>query len=286
MRTPLRYPGGKSKFSPIFSEFIRKEGIKDAVFVEPFCGGAGAAINLLLNGEVRDIYLNDIDKGVYAFWHTVLRNPERMIKKIQGTDITLREFDKQHLVQEKTETANLFTLGFSTFFLNRTAYSGVITAGPIGGREQSSRYKVDCRFNKENLIKRIRLIAEKREHVHIFNEDAENFLKLPAIQKLPKSRTVFYVDPPYFEKGVYLYKSKYRLEDHENLERTLRDMDSHIFVSYDDCEEIRGIYASWDSRSMTVPHFAGKYKRGKEIMFRKVAGSGKQGRARKKTWHD
>ena len=269
MKTPLRYPGGKAKFAPYFSNFIDEMGIKDAIFVEPFCGGAGAAIKLLLARKVKKIYINDFDRSIYAFWHTILNDSEKIIKKIRRAPVTIEQFDKQRLIQKRKDSVDLFTLGFSTFFLNRTAFSGVLTGGPIGGRAQNGPYMLGCRFNKEDLIQRIRLLSRHKKQIKIFNKDAIDFLTVFVIKKLPKSKTIFYIDPPYFEKGVYLYKNSYSTENHKVLESTLRETKKTIFVSYDNRKEIKEIYSSWQSHLVDVPHFAGKYKLAKEIIFYK-----------------
>ena len=69
----------------------------------------------------------------------------------------MKEWEKQKRIYENTRSE--FLLGFATFFLNRTNYSGVITGGPIGGFEQKGQWKIDARFNKKSLIDRIERIS-------------------------------------------------------------------------------------------------------------------------------
>ena len=267
MKTPLRYPGGKAKFAKYFAGILKDKDVQSPIFVEPYCGGAGAAIVLLLSGLVRKIYLNDVDRSIYAFWHSVLHDSERLVRKIQRTPITLDEFDKQKSIQKRKADADLFVLGFSTLFLNRTTFSGIISGGPIGGRRQVSQYKLDCRFNKEDIIERIRNIAKHKKNIRIFNKDAEKFLRLPTMVNLPKEKAIFYIDPPYLQKGVLLYQNNYLIEDHEKIEKFLREYDKDVYVSYDDCKDIREIYAAWDTKKMRVPHCAGQFKVGRELML-------------------
>ena len=241
--------------------------MQNPIFVEPYCGGAGAAMKLLLSGMVEKIYLNDIDRSIYAFWHSVLNENEQLVRKIMGTLITLDEFDRQKVVQSKKDSVDLFTLGFSTLFLNRTTFSGVISGGPIGGRKQSSMYSLDCRFNQREIAERIQRIGKYEKQIRIFNKDAEDFLNLRTISNLPKKRTIFYADPPYVKKGSFLYLNTYDLEDHARIEKLLRGYNKHIYVSYDDCEEIQRIYNQWDKQKITMPHCAGTFKMGKEIIL-------------------
>ncbi len=267
MKTPLRYPGGKAKFFNYFVALLESKNVQNPIFVEPYCGGAGAAIKLLLTGKVKAIYLNDADRSIYAFWHAVLNDCDRLVRKMYRTPVTLDTFDKQKDVQARKGAVSLFDLGFSTLFLNRTAFSGVISGGPIGGRKQTSKYRLDCRFNKKNIAERIRDIARHKGSIEIFNKDAEDFLRLSRIEKLPKEKTIFYMDPPYFEKGVLLYQNNYLLEDHKRIERFLRNYDKNVYVSYDDCKEIRKIYAVWNKNRVKVPHCAGRFKMGQEVIL-------------------
>ena len=69
--SPLRYPGGKSKLTDFVSHTLEINSIKNSIYCEPFCGGAGVAINLLLKNKVDKIILNDYDIGIYSFWKAV-----------------------------------------------------------------------------------------------------------------------------------------------------------------------------------------------------------------------
>ena len=268
-KSPLRYPGGKAKFAKYFADIISEKGMQNSNFVEPYCGGAGAAVKLLLSGVVKKIYLNDIDRSIYAFWHSVLNENKRLAQKIKRTAITLDEFDKQKSIQTRKDKVGLFTLGFSTLFLNRTAFSGIISGGPIGGRKQLGPYPLDCRFNKLEILKRVQNIGEYKKNIRIFNKDAKDFLNLPTIRKLPKEETIFYIDPPYFGKGPLLYWNTYTIEGHEDIEKLLRKYKKYIYISYDNCPEIQNIYNNrrWKKRKINIPHCAGKFKVGKEIIL-------------------
>lgn len=65
--SPLRYPGGKGKLAPFMEYMIIQLGHRGGTYIEPFAGGAGIAIELLLNGVVNQIVINDYDKGIWSF---------------------------------------------------------------------------------------------------------------------------------------------------------------------------------------------------------------------------
>ncbi|HHJ8567820.1 TPA: DNA adenine methylase, partial [Streptococcus pyogenes] len=195
--SPLRYPGGKSQVYDYVRELVIAN---DAItYIEPYMGGMGIALKLLLNNNVHKIMVNDYDKAIYAFWYSVLNYTEQLIEKINTTPITIDEWKLQREVQKnKNNCDDLLTLGFSTLFLNRTNRSGIIKAGVIGGLKQDGNYKLDCRFNKEKTIKKIKLIASYKKQIKLYNMDAEKFIRL-NITKTKNSFTFF--DPPYYTKG-------------------------------------------------------------------------------------
>ena len=165
--SPLRYPGGKNKLSAFLAKICVDNNI-NGHYVEPYSGGASVALFLLLEGFVSDITINDKDRSIYAFWHSVLNKTTQLCERIENTEITVTEWNKQREIQNRKETADLLELGFSTFFLNRTNRSGIINAGIIGGKEQNGNYLMDCRFNKSELIQRIKIIAKRKKNIRLY----------------------------------------------------------------------------------------------------------------------
>lgn len=238
--SPLRYPGGKSCLYGLMSELLIRNKQDRLEYAEPFAGGAGLALHLLYDGLVSNIHINDIDVGIWSFWNSVLNETEALVSLIESTEVTMEEWYKQKKIVTES-TKDTLTLGFATFFLNRTNRSGIIKkAGVIGGYKQLGNYKLDCRFNKENLIHRIRRVAKYRNRIFLTNLDAVDFLenKEGCI-----SQSAFYcIDPPYFEKGAGLYTNFYEKEDHAELSEAVMRLKSRWIVTYDNAEEIRRLY--------------------------------------------
>lgn len=93
--SPLRYPGGKSRLAGFIRLVIQNLNIDDCTYVEPFAGGAGVALSLLLDGTVNRVVINDYDKAVYSFWRAVKNEPAELIKRIASTSITIDEWHRQ-----------------------------------------------------------------------------------------------------------------------------------------------------------------------------------------------
>ena len=138
--SPLRYPGGKGKVAGFFHAIIEENSLHDGIYVEPYAGGASVALSLLFNEYVSSIVINDMDRSIYALWHTILNKNDEFCKKISKTKVNLNVWKECKLIQKRKKRARLFDLGFSTFFLNRTNRSGIIKVGIIGCKAQKGNH--------------------------------------------------------------------------------------------------------------------------------------------------
>ena len=150
--SPLRYPGGKAALAPFLGETITLNGLSGCTYFEPFAGGAGTALQLLRNGVVSEVHINDIDPCIVAFWRSVLGEPERFADAIMSAKLDVDEWKRQRGIYKSQDASKQFDLGFATFYLNRCNRSGVLSgAAPIGGYEQTGKWKIDARFYRESL---------------------------------------------------------------------------------------------------------------------------------------
>lgn len=238
--TPLRYPGGKTQLTPFVIDVLKANGLCSGEYCEPFAGGAGIACSLLFGGYVTRIHINDLDPSIYAFWWSVLNETDRFCDRIETVSLSVSTWRRQRAIQ-RTETRDLFALGFSTFFLNRTNRSGIIDAGVIGGLQQNGNYLIDCRFNREELARKVRRIAEHAEQIALTNLDGKELLRRINRRSNVESLLVN-IDPPYFLKGRELYKNWYTAKDHALLAGVLEQLRPRWMVTYDDTPETRSLY--------------------------------------------
>jgi DNA adenine methylase len=263
--SPLRYPGGKSCLYDLTGHILRLNNLERAHYAEPYAGGAGLALSLLFGGRVSDIHLNDIDRSIWAFWHSVLHETEGLVEKIATVPVDMDQWHRQRQVYLNPSDYDDLTLGFSTFFLNRTNRSGIIKgAGVIGGLEQTGNYKIDCRFNRPDLAKRIRRIAKYRARIHIHRTDALLFIEEMDSQ-LPR-RSFFCIDPPYFNKGSSLYTSFYNPADHLAVSQAVIGLDRPWILTYDNTPEISHLYKARRQFSFDVSYSVQTKRIGTELL--------------------
>ncbi|ANN70640.1 DNA adenine methylase [Bordetella bronchialis] len=261
--TPLRYPGGKSQLAPFVVELMRANGLLGGVYVEPFAGGAGIAWKLLFDGYTSEVWINDIDPAIHAFWYCVLHRTEELCKKIESTEVTIDEWHRQRHLQASARPQSL-ALGFSTFFLNRTNRSGILKAGVIGGLAQAGDWKLDCRFKKEDLIEKIRRIALYKEQITLTRQDASTYLS-STVKTLPR-HALINIDPPYYRKGPELYCSFYEHADHKRLAQTIRKLRRPWMLTYDDAPEIRALYRGLPATTKELTYYAQVKRTGIELL--------------------
>ena len=262
--TPLRYPGGKGRLTQFVADLIETNNLSGCHYVEPYAGGAGIAITLLFLEYASHIHLNDVNKSVFAFWHSVLKEPDALCRLVRDTVPTMDEWRRQKAIQAD-EDASILQLGYSTFFLNRTNRSGIIKGGVIGGKDQTGHWKLDARLNSADLARRIEKISRYDSRISLYNLDAAKLIcdVLPA---LPRNSLV-YLDPPYYVKGKGLYENHYKHDDHEAISNLVRlDIEQPWIVSYDNVEPIRELYAGCRQKEFGIWYTAGDRYTGKEVM--------------------
>ena len=263
--SPLRYPGGKGKLAPFMGLMINKMNIKNGTYIEPFAGGAGVALMLLMEGYVDDIVINDYDKAIYSVWRAIISEPENLVDRILDTPINIDEWKKQKEIYVEQNKKYSLDLAFATFFLNRTNRSGILKGGPIGGFEQTGNYGIDARYNAEKLVERIRAVAKYKKHIKVYNKEIVSFIESVSPNYGQNSMTYF--DPPYFNKGPELYKNFFDKEDHAKIAQLiLNGVPGNWIITYDDTPEIIELYKQQCIRRYDLNYSAANTGKSSEVI--------------------
>ena len=262
--SPLRYPGGKSKLVPLIKLLIKKSGKEGSTYIEPFAGGAGVALALLLEGTVEQIVINDFDRAIYSVWRAIKTEPSNLINLIDKTPINIDQWYRQKDIYNSSKSYSI-ELAFATLFLNRVNRSGIITGGPIGGFAQAGNWSLDARFNKAAIIERVNEISKRRSSIRTYNQDIIRLLDTYVNQF--GDEAFAYFDPPYYHKAKKLYKNSLLHEDHAKIaDRILNHVECPWVLTYDDVPEIRNLYQHKGLKQFDLTYSAANKGKASEII--------------------
>jgi DNA adenine methylase len=269
LTSPLRYPGGKGSLAGFLENVIALNGMEGCPYFEPYAGGAGAALLLLGRNIVSEVFINDLDDRVHAFWQSVLDDSERFVEKTLSVPLTINEWRKQAEVCRSPKTHDKFEVGFAAFYMNRCNRSGVLTgAGPIGGYEQAGKWQLDVRFNREPLAERILFLSLMRERIHLTHLDALDFLRKHVPKGRGRAKAFVYIDPPYVVKGNRLYLNAYDEDNHSTLARYLQDQKAlRWLMSYDDTVFIRKHYSTKRLSKLPIKYSLQSKRNAQELLI-------------------
>lgn len=241
--SPLRYPGGKSAFVPYIAAFLQEHLLAGCTLVEPYAGGASVSLSLLSMGLINGAILAEADPLLYAFWRCVFYSTSALCKLISETPVNIQTwFELQDYLHGQPLTKyGIRKSAMAGLFLNRMNFSGILHAKPIGGLSQSSKYKIDCRFNKDRIVSLIMDISRFRDRIEVVNQDALDLLT-DRSALLRGGSCLIYIDPPYYEQGKRLYRHYYQDKDHIKLAKHLHHQDCPWLVSIDSHPRIRELY--------------------------------------------
>jgi DNA adenine methylase len=235
--TPYRYPGSKAKLVSTLMEYIDPLLVGKHEFCDLFIGGGSVLLEVAKKYPHIGLYANDKDKYVASFWQIIADTNSNNLNKLLGlmeTKPTLKLFYKLR----ETPANDIVGLAYRSIFFNRTTFSGIFNSGPIGGKNQSSKYSVDCRYNfkklKEKILNCHKLLSGRAV---IDNVDFSEYLILSHTD-IP-----VYIDAPYYNKGDILYHEKMSSIQHQLLAQQMENRPNWV-MSYDDCSEIRQLYSS------------------------------------------
>lgn len=290
---PVRYPGGKGRRSIVDRVLsLYPDGALEGVtWLEPFCGGCGLGLALVDRGVVGSATFSDGDPRIASMWQAMAYQTDDFVRWMEGVSVDMGTFREMRRVANDPDAGG-FERGTATYFLNRTCRSGYIDGGVIGGNDQSGKYRMDCRFNKPELERRVRRVGELAADGRlrfVGPYDAIALIRLlcgayatgmePASDDVPDGvgpalrdgvpraadggELFLYADPPYVVKGAACYR---RGVDHDELARCLRDvgdMGVRWLCSYDDCERVRGLYAGYRTEPLSVTYSNNDRTRGR-----------------------
>lgn len=268
IKNPLRYPGAKSKLIPYIQKLLEIQNLIGCTFYEAYAGSAAVSFGLLENSIISKAVINEIDPLIYNFWYSVMNHPDELVELIEDANITIDTWKEMSRYRNSDYLANKTSvqIGFAGLFLNRTNFSGILKANPLGGMDQTSQYKIDCRFNKNNIIKSIIKLSSFANCIELYNLDAISFLQTCTKYRRNKN-TFVYIDPPYYDKGPSLYRFYYKDEQHQELANFIKKKAYPWLISYDDSFKIKKMYDKSKQQPIYLDYSVNTKRTAKELLI-------------------
>ena len=256
MASFFRYPGGKAKFKDEILKAIKDTCEGCLEYREPFFGGGsvglmvieennpGLAATGLPKFPFETFWINDKDIGVYSLWRAVVEFPDRLREQIKKYVPKVDDFEafKDFFLNGNPDPQTpeeIVDVGFKKLAIHQISYSGlgVKSGGPLGGKEQKSKYKIDCRWSPNYMEKKLKNVHEQFKGItRVTNSDFSAMIEDVSV------KAFIYLDPPYYVKGGELYHHSFGEADHIRMAEMLKNTKHSWVLSYDDCPEVRELY--------------------------------------------
>ena len=231
MRSPFRYPGGKTWFIPYVRKWLKKFG-GNIELIEPFAGGGIVSLTAAFEGLAKKVLMVEKDEDIAAVWQTILgRENKWLADQIVNIEITQQNAEtllKKHPISTRQRA-------FITILKNRLHHGGILAdgAGLIKNGENGKGLR--SRWYPATLKKRITDITTIKDKIEFIQGDGFGFIE----KNLYRKDAAFFIDPPYTKAGRRLYK--YYEIDHEKLFDLAKNANGDLLMTYDDAPEIEAL---------------------------------------------
>lgn len=217
---------------------------------EPFFGGGSVGLRYLVKTPtLPSIWINDKDVGIACLWTAVINHHNDSKSRVCEYVPDVADFDRYNddlraALRMPAQQNEIADIGFKKLAIHQISYSGLgtMSGGPLGGIEQQSKYKIDCRWSPDYICKRVDDLHEAFSTVEVRHGGCTN-LDFADLFLDNSHSSILYLDPPYFHRGGDLYQCGFQ-EEHARLATALRKTRHSWLLSYNDCPEVRDLY-SW-----------------------------------------
>lgn len=253
MKSPLRYPGGKSRAIQQMKFLLPMEFDE---YREPFVGGASFFIYLKQKYPKSKYWINDLNPELYYFWKLAQIDSEKLAREVakvkkertNGQDLF------NELVSVDVNVLTEFERAVRFFVLNRITFSGVVESGGYSNLAFVGRFT-------DSSIERLAKLGDIMEGVKVTNLDYREMLA-------DGSENVFtFLDPPYFKatkSKLYGKNGILHTEfNHEGLAFSMKKCQHSWLITSDDSPEIRKNFDFANIYEWELQYGMNNYKQGK-----------------------
>ncbi len=261
-KTPLRYPGGKSKAISQIINYI-PDPFKE--FREPCLGGGSVFFYILQKYPTMFCWINDFNQELYYFWQQVQNNLPRLVEEVRKIkqEKTDGRILFKSLAAKDTSIMTPLDRAVRFFILNRISFSGTIESGGYSDASFKGRFT-------DSSIERLEALSQCFNNTLITNFDYSTLLQKPG------EDVFIFLDPPYLSKTQSrLYGKKGDLHthfDHARFAKLMSDCPHKWLITYDDCTEVRDYFSfayiyNWELQYGMNNYKQETAKKGKELFI-------------------
>ena len=239
IKSPLRYPGGKSravkKISALVPDF--KE------FREPFVGGGSIFVYLKQKYPERKFWINDLYENLYHFWNSCKNNPDEFLKQInQWKNKYINGKELHKFLQNNINNFDESQKAAAFFVFNRITFSGTTESGGFSNAAFTGRFT-------DSSIERVKQLSTILDNTKITNFDYQKVIEKPG-------KDVFiFLDPPYYsatKSALYGKNGNFHKNfDHTRFAEVMQNCNHKWLLTYDNSEYIKELFSfanifKWD----------------------------------------
>jgi len=239
IKSPLRYPGGKSKAIESISKLI--PDFKE--FREPFVGGGSVFVYLKQKYPSRNFWINDIYQNLYHFWNECKENPDKLIESILEFRSTFSDGKELHkFLVNNIHSFDNIKKAAAFFVFNRITFSGTTESGGFSNAAFHKRFT-------ESSIERVKSLSRILANTKISNLDYQEVISAEG------DNVFLFLDPPYYsaiKSALYGRNGNlHKTFDHERFASVMKQTKHKWLITYDDNEYIRNLFSfanitAWD----------------------------------------
>ena len=238
LKTPLRYPGGKSRAITKLSRYLPEMSMYNE-YREPFLGGGSVALYMTQTYPHLEIWVNDLYEPLVNFWQQLQDESNEITTRLRTFKAAYPTPDKaKELFLESKELVNdarasLVTRAVSFYIVNKCSFSGLTESSSF------SKQASDSNFSLRGI-----------EKLPEYSEIIQNWVitNLTYERMSCDEKDVFtYLDPPYEIKSS-LYGKKGGMHkgfDHDAFAEECDRHTNHMMISYNSSQLIRDRFKEW-----------------------------------------
>ena len=262
LKSPLRYPGGKSRAIPKILKQLPESFLE---FREPFVGGGSVFVTIRQKFPAVNVWVNDLNFDLYCFWKIAQTNTKELTDAI--TKIKNETKDGRGLFDEFRNSLNNdlsdFDRAVRFFVLNRITFSGTVDSGGYSEAAYHSRFT-------HSSISRLLSLEPLLQNVKITNLDYREVIHEPG------NNVLIFLDPPYLvatKSRLYGKNGDLHLGfEHAEFANEMKKCQHHWLITYDDSAEIRQNFSYANLYEWELQYGMNNYKqnnaaKGKELFI-------------------